>query len=103
MLWRRRRETTRISRIDEDGYLSRGRADDVIISADGTSAVEKNTLLKHDDVMEVAVIGVPDATRGKWSRHSWPHARQQAFVDELKIYAGAAEPARIPAAYRICE
>ncbi len=70
MLWRRDRwETTKdLARIDEDGYFYHcGRADDVIISAGWTmSAVEiENTLLKHDDVHEAAVIGVPDATRGQ--------------------------------------
>lgn len=70
MLWRRDRwETTKdLARIDEDGYFYHaGRADDVIISAGWTmSAVEiENTLLKHGDVKEAAVIGVPDATRGQ--------------------------------------
>jgi acetyl-CoA synthetase len=70
MLWRRDKwETTKdLAKIDEDGYFYHaGRADDVIISAGWTmSAVEiENTLLKHDDVMEAAVIGVPDATRGQ--------------------------------------
>ena len=56
------------AKIDEDGYFYHaGRADDVIISAGWTmSAVEiENTLLKHPDVREAAVIGVPDATRGQ--------------------------------------
>jgi acetyl-CoA synthetase len=70
MLWRRDRwETTKdLAKIDEDGYFYHaGRADDVIISAGWTmSAVEiENTLLKHPDVREAAVIGVPDATRGQ--------------------------------------
>ncbi len=70
MLWRRSGwETTKdLAKIDEDGYFYHcGRADDVIISAGWTmSAVEiENTLLKHDDVQEVAVIGVPDETRGQ--------------------------------------
>ena len=65
MLWRRDCwETTKDrAKIDEDGYFYHaGRADDVIISAGWTmSAVEiENTLLKHDDVHEAAVIGVPD-------------------------------------------
>jgi len=69
MLWRRGRwETTKdLAKIDEDGYFYHcGRADDVIISAGWTmSAVEiENTLLKHPDVKECAVIGAPDATRG---------------------------------------
>lgn len=55
------------ARIDEDGYFYHcGRADDVIISAGWTmSAVEiENTMLKHDDVLECAVIGAPDEKRG---------------------------------------
>lgn len=113
MLWRRNAwETTKdLARIDEDGYFYHaGRADDVIISAGWTmSAVEiENTLLKHPDVKEAAVIGVPDAirgqvvkafivsdrtpsddfiaelksfTRGRLSQHEFP--RQIAFASEL--------------------
>jgi acetyl-CoA synthetase len=70
MLWRRDRwESTKdLAKVDEDGYFYHcGRADDVIISAGWTmSAVEiENTLLKHPDVREAAVIGVPDETRGQ--------------------------------------
>jgi acetyl-CoA synthetase len=69
MLWRRDRwETTKDrARIDADGYFYHcGRADDVIISAGWTmSAVEiENTMLKHANVLECAVIGVPDEQRG---------------------------------------
>ena len=69
MLWRRGQwETTKDrAQIDEDGYFyHKGRADDVIISAGWTmSAVEiENTMLKHDNVMECAVIGAPDEARG---------------------------------------
>ncbi len=56
---------------DEDGYFYiEGRSDDVIISAGWTmSAVEiENTLLKHPEVIEAAVIGVPDQTRGQIAR-----------------------------------
>jgi acetyl-CoA synthetase len=113
MLWRRDRwETTKdLAKIDDDAYFYHaGRADDVIISAGWTmSAVEiENTLLKHPDVREAAVIGVPDATRGqvakafivtdrvpgedyvtelknftrdRLSQHEFP--RQIAFVSEL--------------------
>jgi len=112
-LWRRDAwETTKdLAKIDEDGYFYHaGRADDVIISAGWTmSAVEiENTLLKHPDVREAAVIGVPDGTRGlivkafivgnrpgddayirelqdftrsRLSQHEFP--RIVAFVDEL--------------------
>src|SRR6185295_17769228 len=70
MLWRRDRwETTKdLAHVDEDGYFYHaGRADDVIISAGWTmSAVEiESTLLAHPEVIEAAVIGVPDATRGQ--------------------------------------
>lgn len=69
MLWRRNQwETTKDrAQIDEDGYFyHKGRADDVIISAGWTmSAVEiENTMLKHPNVMECAVIGAPDEARG---------------------------------------
>jgi acetyl-CoA synthetase len=70
MLWRRERwETTKDrATIDADGYFyHKGRADDVIISAGWTmSAVEiENSMLKHDAVLECAVIGVPDEARGQ--------------------------------------
>jgi acetyl-CoA synthetase len=97
--------------VDADGYFFHGgRADDVIISAGWTiSAVEvEGALLRHPDVREAAVIGVPDALRGlvvkafivsprpgdpafarelqEWTRtrlaqHEYP--RQVAFVAEL--------------------
>jgi len=93
MLWRRNRwETTKdLARIDADGYFYHaGRADDVIISAGWTmSAVEiENTLLKHPDVREVAVIGVPDATRGQVAKAFIVSARtaSEEYVDELKNF-----------------
>lgn len=55
-------------RRDGDGYFyHEGRSDDVIISAGWTmSAVEiENALLRHPDILEAAVIGVPDAVRGQ--------------------------------------
>lgn len=54
--------------VDEEGYFHiGGRSDDVIISAGWTmSAVEiENTLLKHPQVLEAAVVGVPDELRGQ--------------------------------------
>lgn len=93
MLWRRNRwETTKdLARIDEDGYFYHaGRADDVIISAGWTmSAVEiEATLLKHPDVREAAVIGVPDATRGQVVKAFivTNRASSDAFVEELKTF-----------------
>ncbi len=93
MLWRRDKwETTKdLAKIDEDGYFYHaGRADDVIISAGWTmSAVEiENTLLKHPDVKEAAVIGVPDATRGQVAKAFivTDRAPSEAYVDELKNF-----------------
>jgi acetyl-CoA synthetase len=93
MLWRRDAwETTKdLARIDTDGYFYHaGRADDVIISAGWTmSAVEiENTLLKHPDVREVAIVGVPDATRGQVAKAFVVTGRSPSdeFVDELKTF-----------------
>jgi acetyl-CoA synthetase len=93
MLWRRDRwETTKdLAKVDEDHYFYHaGRADDVIISAGWTmSAIEiENTLLKHPDVKEVAVIGVPDATRGQVAKAFVVSNRPESeeFVVELKTF-----------------
>ncbi len=93
MLWRRGGwETTKdMAKIDADGYFYHcGRADDVIISAGWTmSAVEiENTMLKHDDVMECAVIGAPDATRGLVVKAFVvsPRTPDDAFVKELQDF-----------------
>ncbi len=93
MLWRRDRwETTKdLAKVDADGYFYHaGRADDVIISAGWTmSAVEiENTLLKHPDVSECAVIGAPDATRGLVVKAFVvsPRAASDAFVKELQDF-----------------
>jgi acetyl-CoA synthetase len=93
MLWRRNRwETTKdLAKVDADGYFYHaGRADDVIISAGWTmSAVEiENTLLKHPDVREAAVIGVPDATRGQVAKAFIVADRpaSDAFIEELKTF-----------------
>jgi acetyl-CoA synthetase len=93
MLWRRNGwETTKdLAKIDADGYFYHaGRADDVIISAGWTmSAVEiENTMLKHPDVREVAVIGVPDATRGQVAKAFVVAGRSasDAFAEELQTF-----------------
>ncbi len=93
MLWRRDRwETTKdLAKIDEDGYFTHcGRADDVIISAGWTmSAVEiENTMLKHPDLRECAVIGAPDATRGLVVKAFVVTDREasDAFVRELQDF-----------------
>ena len=54
--------------VDADGYFFHaGRSDDVIISGGWTmSALEiEQPLLAHPDVLEAAVIGVPDELRGQ--------------------------------------
>lgn len=96
MLWRRNGwETTKdLAKVDADGYFYHaGRADDVIISAGWTmSAVEiENTLLKHPDVRETAIIGVPDATRGQVAKAFIVSKRAPSddFVDELKGFTRA--------------
>lgn len=93
MLWRRNGwETTKdLAKIDEDGYFYHcGRADDVIISAGWTmSAVEiENTMLKHPDVKEVAVIGVPDETRGLVAKAFvvTDRAPSDEYVKELQTF-----------------
>jgi acetyl-CoA synthetase len=93
MLWRRDRwETTKdLAKIDADGYFYHaGRADDVIISAGWTmSAVEiENTLLKHPDVKEAAVVGVADETRGQVAKAFIVTSRSpsEEYVNELKTF-----------------
>jgi acetyl-CoA synthetase len=93
MLWRRDAwETTKdLAKIDDDGYFYHaGRADDVIISAGWTmSAVEiENILLKHPDVREAGVIGVPDSTRGQVAKAFIvsDRAASDAYADELKTF-----------------
>ena len=93
MLWRRDGwlSTKDLAKTDEDGYFYHcGRADDVIISAGWTmSAVEiENTLLKHPDVKECAVIGSPDATRGLVVKAFvvTDRAPSDAFVTELQTF-----------------
>ncbi|GIX30138.1 MAG: AMP-binding protein [Porticoccaceae bacterium] len=93
MLWKRDHwESTKdLARVDEEGYFYHcGRADDVIISAGWTmSAVEiENTLLKHPDVREVAVIGVPDERRGQVVKAFVVSDRpgDDAFVRELQDF-----------------
>jgi acetyl-CoA synthetase len=93
MLWRRERwETTKdLAKTDEDGYFYHcGRADDVIISAGWTmSAVEiENTMLKHPDVDECAVIGAPDEARGLVVKAFVvsPRAPSDEFVKELQDF-----------------
>lgn len=54
--------------VDEDGYFwHKGRVDDIIISSGWTiSPTEiEDTLLKHDEVQEAAVVGVFDKERGQ--------------------------------------
>ena len=81
--------TKDLGRMDADGYFHHGgRADDVIISAGWTmSAVEiENVVLMHEDVLEAAVIGVPDALRGQVVKAFVVSARAagDAFVQEIQ-------------------
>lgn len=79
------------AKIDDEGYFYHcGRADDVIISAGWTmSAVEiENTMLRHDDVRECGVIGVPDEQRGQVVKAFVvsDRAGSAAFTEELQNF-----------------
>lgn len=75
--------------LDEDGYFwCKGRSDDVIISAGWTlSSVEiESALSLHTDVIEAAVIPVPDTDRGQIVR-AYVHSDRKGdedFTKELK-------------------
>lgn len=91
MVWRRSGwvPTKDLGRTDADGYFYHGgRADDVIISAGWTmSAVEiENVVLMHPDVLEAAVIGVPDALRGQAVKAFVVSSRggDEAFTQEIQ-------------------
>lgn len=91
MVWRRSGwvPTKDLGRTDADGYFYHGgRADDVIISAGWTmSAVEiENVVLMHPDVLEAAVIGVPDALRGQVVKAFVVSSRSgdEAFTQEIQ-------------------
>lgn len=79
--------------LDEDGYYHyAGRADDVIISAGWTiSPLEvERSLLSHPDVMEAAVVGAPDETRGKIVKAYLVSARHDpGFVGEVQDFVRA--------------
>jgi acetyl-CoA synthetase len=77
--------------IDEDGYFwCKGRSDDVIISAGWTisSAEIESTLSLHENVLEAAVIPVPDQDRGQIIRAYIQTDREpsQEFVKELQEF-----------------
>lgn len=81
--------TKDLGRVDADGYYwHAGRADDVIISAGWTmSAVEiENVILMHADVLEAAVIGVPDELRGQVVKAFVVSRREssEAFTTEIQ-------------------
>ena len=76
--------------IDEDGYYwHKGRSDDVIISSGWTiSPTEiEETLLKHEDIEEAAVIGVPDKDRGhNVKAFIKVHEQRPGLEQEIKNY-----------------
>jgi acetyl-CoA synthetase len=80
-------------RIDEDGFFwIEGRSDDVIISAGWTmSAVEiESTLLRHPAVVEAAVVGVPDETRGLVAKaYIVPRDAAPALVEDIQRFMKA--------------
>ncbi len=83
--------TKDLGMVDVDGYFFHGgRADDVIISAGWTmgAAEIEDALLKHPDVAEAAVVGVPDALRGQVVKAFIVSARSgdDAFTAELQNF-----------------
>lgn len=81
-----------LGHIDADGHFYHdGRADDVIISAGWTMSAQEieDTLLKHPDVAEAAVIAVADATRGQVAKAVIVSARpgDDGFAAELQDFA----------------
>ena len=77
--------------IDAEGYFFHGgRSDDVIISAGytiGATEVE-DALLRHPDINEAAVIGVPDCLRGHVVKAFVVSARavDEAFTQEIQTF-----------------
>ena len=78
------------AQVDADGYFwYLGRVDDVIISAGWTiSPLEVETVLaQHPQVLESAVIGVPDAVRGQVLKAVVVAERDDAaFAEELQAF-----------------
>ncbi|MDY7035809.1 MAG: AMP-binding protein, partial [Thermodesulfobacteriota bacterium] len=77
--------------LDDDGYFwCKGRSDDVIISAGWTlSSVEiESALSVHEDVIEAAVIPVPDKDRGQIVRAYIQTNRESSpeFTKELQDF-----------------
>jgi len=76
--------------IDEDGYYwHKGRSDDVIISSGWTiSPTEvENTLLRHPEIEEAAVIGIPDKDRGQLVKAVLKVRRKRPGLEqEIKDY-----------------
>ena len=80
-------------RMDADGYIHHaGRSDDVIISAGWTMSAREieDALLTHPDVVEAAVVGVPDPLRGQIPK-AYVVARREgsAFDAELMAHVQA--------------
>jgi acetyl-CoA synthetase len=77
-----------LGRVDADGYFWYfGRADDIVISAGWTiSPIEvEAALVNHEDVIEVAIIGVDDAIRGQVLKaFVVSERRDDALVGELQ-------------------
>ena len=81
------------AKMDEDGYLwYQGRSDDVIKSAGyriGPAEIE-SCLVKHPAVLNAAVIGKPDATRGAIVKAfivlQPGHAPSQSLIEQIQMH-----------------
>lgn len=76
--------------MDEDGYIYySGRSDDVIISAGWTMSAREieDTLEKHPDIREAAIIAVPDEIRGLIAKAYIVSSRESdEFVPEIQTF-----------------
>lgn len=97
--------------VDDDGYfVYQSRTDDMIITSGynvGAPEVE-DALLKHADVAECAVIGVPDAERGQIVKaFVVPRAgveRTPQFVEALQNFVKQSiAPYKYPRAVELCD
>lgn len=97
--------------VDEDGYfVYQSRTDDMIVTAGynvGAPEVE-DALLKHPDVAECAVIGVPDEDRGQIVKaFVVPRAgveRSPAFIEALQNFVKQSiAPYKYPRAVELCD
>jgi acyl-coenzyme A synthetase/AMP-(fatty) acid ligase len=101
--------TTDLAVIDSDGFLYiRGRADDAIVRGGFKVLPEEvnKVLRKHPDVLDVAVVGVPDERLGQVPVAVIEIRPGHAVPDEATLKAFARDhltPYQVPVAYKFTE